>query len=67
MEKGELKGEKIHEVFLDPNDGMKVINIRATLEDKLRSELVAFLKRNIDYFTWSHSDIGGIDPKVITH
>ena len=39
----------------------------ATLEEILRSELVAILKRNIDCFAWSHSNMGGIYPKMITH
>ena len=66
-EKEEPKEEEIHEVPLDPNDGTKVTSIRVALEDELRSELVTFLKRNIDCFTWSYLDIEGIDPKVITH
>ena len=46
---------------------MKVTNIGVVLENVLRSDLVALLKRNVDCFAWSHSDMGGIDPKVITH
>ena len=57
-EKEELKEEKIYEVPFDPDDGTKVTNVGAAFEDELRSELVAFLKWNIDYFAWSHLDMG---------
>ena len=59
--------EKIHEVLPDRDDGTKVTNIRVTLEDEIRSELVAILERNIDCSAWSHLYIEGIDPKVITY
>lgn len=43
------------------------MSVGAALEDKLRCELIEFLKKNKDCFAWSHLDIGGIDSKVIAH
>ena len=62
-EKEELEEEEIHEVPLDPSDCLKVTNFGAILEDELRSELVAFLKKNIDFFEWLYLDIGRIDRR----
>ena len=66
-EKEELIEEKVHEILLDPNDEFKVTNIEAGVEDELRIMLIEFLRRNKDCFAWSHSNIRGIDPKVVTY
>lgn len=29
--------------------------------------LIEFLKKHVNCFTWSHEDMVGIDPEVITH
>ena len=41
--------------------------VGADLERKSKKDLVQFLKKNIDIFAWSHEDMSGIDPGVITH
>ena len=35
--------------------------------EKTKQDLVEFLKKSIDVFAWSHEDMPGIDPSVITH
>ena len=30
-------------------------------------DLIYFLRKNIDVFAWSHEDMPGIDPNIITH
>ena len=35
--------------------------------EKTKQELVQFLKKSMDVFAWSHEDMLGIDPSVITH
>ena len=45
----------------------KVPVIGADLEGKIKKGLICFLRKNIDVFTWSHEDMPGIDPSVITH
>ena len=37
------------------------------MEEKTKHDLVGFLKRSTDVFIWSHEDMSGIDPSVITH
>ena len=41
--------------------------IGSKLADDLKSLLTQFLRQNRDVFTWKQSDMGGIDPTVITH
>ena len=66
-EKEQLIEEEIYEVLLDLDDGSKVTNIRVALKGELRGELIECLKNNKDCFKWSQSNMGGIDPKGITH
>ena len=33
----------------------------------IKKGLIRFPRKNIDMFAWSHEDIPGIDPSVITH
>ena len=37
------------------------------MKEKTKQDLIQFLKENIDVFAWSHEDMPGIDPNVITH
>ena len=37
------------------------------MKEKTRQDLVQFLRKNIDVFAWSHEDMPGINPSVITH
>ena len=37
------------------------------MEEKTKHDLVQFLRKSIDVFAWSHEDMLGIDPSVITH
>lgn len=43
-EKEESIEEKVHEILLDPTNESKVTNIRAGIEDELRTKLIEFLK-----------------------
>ncbi|KAL8102954.1 hypothetical protein AgCh_027474 [Apium graveolens] len=49
------------------NDPSKVLIIGFNLSPDLREDLARFLRRNLDVFTWSHSDMIGIDPNVMCH
>ena len=35
--------------------------------EKTKQDLIQFLREIIDVFAWSHEDMLGIDPNVITH
>ena len=41
--------------------------ISSSLSKDLVRQLMDFLKRNKDFFAWSHADLEGIDSKVSTH
>ena len=58
--------EELEDIQLDDNPEHKT-RIGTTLDPKLRSELITFLRENKDVFAWSPSDMPGVSPDVITH
>ena len=59
--------EALENIPLDERNLERYTRFRADLEGKSKKDLVQFLKKNIDIFAWSHEDMPGIDPSVITH
>ena len=59
--------EALEDIPLDEDDPGKSTIIGADLEGKIKKGLICFLRENIDMFAWSHEDMPGIDPSVITH
>ena len=59
--------EAVENIFLDKNNPERCTRVGANLEEKTKQDLVHFLKKNTDVFAWSHEDMPGIDPSVITH
>ena len=59
--------EVLEDISLDENNPERCTRVGADLEEKIKTDLVHFLKKNIDVFAWSHEDMPGIDPSVITH
>ena len=59
--------ETLEDIPLDEDDLGKSTKIGADLEGKIKKDLIRFLKENIDVFAWSHENMSGIDPSVITH
>ena len=57
----------LEDIPLDEDDPGKSTRIGADLEGKIKKDLIRFLRDNIDVFAWSHEDMSGIDPSVITH
>ena len=49
------------------NDAEKFFQIGAKLPPQKKEELVEFLKRNTDVFSWDAYDTSGIDPAFIRH
>ncbi|PON34667.1 hypothetical protein PanWU01x14_342570, partial [Parasponia andersonii] len=45
----------------------KSLQIGTEVQGPVRASLVAFLKSNLDVFAWRHSDIIGIDSRIICH
>ena len=52
---------------LDESNPERCTRVGADLEEKNKKDLIQFLKKNTDVFAWSHEDMLGIDPNVITH
>ncbi|KAL0444173.1 UNVERIFIED_CONTAM: hypothetical protein Slati_2140000 [Sesamum latifolium] len=45
----------------------KTTQISSQISEETKKELVQYLQRNADIFTWTPQDLEGIDPRVITH
>ena len=59
--------EVLEDVPLDENKLERFTRIEASMEEKTKQDLFQFLKKSIDVFAWSHEDMLGIDPSVITY
>ena len=59
--------EVLENVLLQENDLEKFIIIGTSMKEKAKKDLAQFLRKSIDVFVWSHDDMPGIDPNVITH
>ena len=57
----------LEDILLDEDDPGKSTKIGVDLEGKIKKDLIRFLRENIDVFAWSHKDMPGINPSVITH
>ena len=44
-----------------------MLKLGKNLSEELREAISTFLKKNLDVFAWKHSDMEGIDPKVMCH
>ena len=58
--------EELEPVSLD-DDPEHLAYIESKLAVVLKNLLTQFLRQNRDVFVWKQSDMGGIDPTVITH
>ena len=58
--------EEIEPVSLD-DDPKHLAYIGSKLVEDLKTLLTHFLRQNKDVFAWKQTDMGGIDPTVITH
>ena len=59
--------EALENVLLQEYDLEKFTRIGTGIKEKAREDLIQFLRKSIDVFAWSHDDMPGIDPSVITH
>ena len=59
--------EVLEDIPLDKNNPEKYTRIGASMESKKKQDLVQFLKKSIGVFAWTHKDMLGIDPSIITH
>jgi hypothetical protein len=54
-------------IVLDDEKPDKTTNIGAKMDRRITESLIELLKDNIDVFAWTHEDMPGIDPSVISH
>ena len=59
--------EVLEDVLLQEDDPEKFTRIGIGMKEKARKDLIQFLRKSIGVFAWSHDDMSGIDPSVITH
>ena len=59
--------EALENISLDEDNLKRSTRVGVDLEEKIKKDLVHFIRKNIDVFVWSHEDMPGIDPGVITH
>ena len=59
--------EILEDVPLEEGNPEKFTRVRTSMEEKTKQDLIQFLRENTDVFAWSHKDMPGIDPGVITH
>ena len=59
--------EELDSIELEDGHPEKTTKIGANLPPKMKESLVQFLKNNKDVFAWSHEDMSGINPSIISH
>ena len=59
--------EALENIPLDESNPERCTRVGADLEEKNKKDLIQLLKKNVDVFAWSHKDMSGIDPSVITY
>jgi ribonuclease HI len=63
-----MSGEPVEELEeFEIGDSKKTIRVGSQLPREQKDMLVEFLRRNADVFAWSHEDMPGVEPSVITH
>ena len=59
--------EDLVDLPVDNKEPTKVLKLGKNLSEELKEAISTFLKSNLDVFAWKHSDLEGIDPKVMSH
>ena len=59
--------EALENIPLKEGNLKKFTRIGTSMEEKMKQDLIQFLRKSIDVFAWSHEDMPGIDPSVVTH
>ena len=59
--------EVLEDIPLEEGNPEKITRIGTSIKEKTKQDLIQFLRKSIDVFAWSHEDMPGIDPSVITH
>ena len=66
-EEPEKPAKDLEDVKLVEGDPSKVTKAREGIDLPMKEEIVEFLKKNLDIFTWTHEVMPSIDNRVIEH
>ncbi|KAJ9561688.1 hypothetical protein OSB04_006848 [Centaurea solstitialis] len=58
---------RLEEVVLDPEHPDRKVFVGASLPPDIKNTIISFLQEHSDCFAWSHEDMVGIDPSIISH
>ncbi|KAJ9547211.1 hypothetical protein OSB04_019754, partial [Centaurea solstitialis] len=58
---------RLEEVVLDPEHPDRKVFVGASLPPDIKNSIISFLEEQSDSFAWSHEDMVGIDPNIISH
>ena len=59
--------EDLVDLLVNHQKPSRVLKIEKNLPDGVRKAISDFLGRNLDMFSWAHSDMEGIGPNVMSH
>ena len=59
--------EDLFNLPVDDKESSKVLKLQKNLSNEHREAISVFLKQNLDVFSWTHSDIEGIDLEIMSH
>ncbi|KAJ9544334.1 hypothetical protein OSB04_024041 [Centaurea solstitialis] len=58
---------RLEEVVLDPEHLDQKVFVGASLPPNIKNTIISFLREHSACFAWSHEDMVGIDPNIISH
>ena len=59
--------EELDTIGLEEGQPEKTTRIGASFPPQIKESLIQFLRRNKDFFAWSHENMPGINPSIISH
>jgi hypothetical protein len=59
--------EELDTIGLEEGQPEKTTRIGASLPPQIKESLIQFLRRNKDFFAWSHENMPSINPSIISH
>jgi len=59
--------EAMEHVTVDIHDPDRVLKIGSQLEPELKTQMIDFLRSNLDVFAWTHANMTSISPEIACH
>jgi len=54
-------------ITVDRHDPDMMLKIGTQLESELKTQLIDFLRNNLDVFAWTHANMTGISSEIACH